>query len=125
MVERSEPEDSAVFLYSRRCGHFRGTGFGTVKKWLLAAGAFLVAVGFAILGRPAKKAREAQRRADDLIRNGSDKARREAKAQGEKANQLQHEAREAAEKGREAMDRAGQNADMADLISEWNSDRVQ
>jgi len=90
-----------------------------VKKWLYAAAGFLVLVGLAILNGPAKAQAKAEGQRDDLIRDGSGKAKAKAQEQNIIANKHQRNAVVAAEAGKKAMDKAGKHESTADLLDSW------
>ena len=91
-----------------------------MKKWLYAAGALLIAIGFAILQRPERKLKKVQQQRDDLLQAGSAKAKEKAVKVGAKADKLQAEAVKAAEVGKEAVDNVGKNGEsMRDMLDSW------
>ena len=91
-----------------------------MKKWLLAAGALLVAIGFSILGRPERQLKKVQKQHDNLIVDGSKRAEAKAVAAGKKADKLQAEAKVAAEKGQAVIDNVGKNNEtMRNLLDSW------
>ena len=97
-----------------------------MKKWLYAAGALLIAVGFAVLGMDGRRAKKAEASRDKLILDESKKAQDKAKKAGAKADKLQADAAQAAEVGRAAIDRVGTNDEsMRDILDSWRADRVQ
>lgn len=97
-----------------------------MKKWLWAAAAFLIAVGFAILGRDEKAAAKAGAQRDALIKEGSGRAKRNAHLAGIKADIHQRNAVKAAEVGQAAIDKIGKNNEsVRSILDSWRSDRVQ
>lgn len=97
-----------------------------MKKWLYAAGAFLVAFGFYVLGSDLRRAKKAEASRDKLILDESAKAQARAKKAGLKADKLQNDAAQAAEVGRAVIDKVGTNDEtMRDVLDSWRADRVQ
>ena len=97
-----------------------------MKKWLLGIGGFLVLVGFAILGRPARQLKKVERQRDDLIMQNTNAARAKAEKASAKADQLQADAAKAAEAGQKAIDQVGSNDEtMRSVLDSWRADRVQ
>ena len=99
-------------------------------KWLRTAGmilaGILVAVGFAILGRPARLAKAAEQRTEQLLADGSERALNKAVKESAKADKLKADAFDSAKAGQAAIDRIGaNNEDMASILADWNTDRVQ
>lgn len=89
-----------------------------MKKWLYAAAAAILGFGFAILSRPARRAKEAEKRHDVLVLDNSKVAKVKAQKSAEKADKLQAEAVLAAEAGRQAVDKvSGQN--MREILDAW------
>ena len=97
-----------------------------MKKWLYAAAAVLIALGFGILTRDGRKAKTLTASRDDLLLDGSRRSRNKAIKAGRKADVLQADAKKAAEVGQAAIDKVGSNDEtMRDLLDNWRSDRVQ
>jgi hypothetical protein len=90
-----------------------------MKKWWYAAGALLLAIGLGILGGPGRKEKKLVKQRDDLILEGSGRAKAEAHQKGIQADKHQANAVKAAEAGKKAMDRAGKNESTADLLDSW------
>jgi len=91
-----------------------------MKKWLLAAGAFLVAVGFAILSRPERQLKKVQQHRDNLMLDNTKKAQVKAEKLGKKADKLQAEAQAAAEKGKAEVDKVGtQSETIGSVLDSW------
>ena len=90
-----------------------------MKKWLYAAAGFLVLVGLGILNGPAKAQAKAEGQRDDLILDGSGKAKAKAHKKNIVADKYQRNAVVAAEAGKKAMDKAGKNESTADLRDSW------
>ncbi len=87
---------------------------------------FLIAVGFAILGRDEKAAAKAGAQRDALIKEGSGRAKAKAHKAGIKADAHQRNAVKAAEVGQAALDKVGKNDEnIRDILDGWSSDRVQ
>lgn len=96
-------------------------------KWLrtaaLAIAAFLVVVGFSMLGRSGRKLKKVKSQRDGLILDGSRKARDKAHKAGERANELQIHADEAKAKGIAAINGVN-DEDMRAVLDSWRSDGV-
>jgi hypothetical protein len=90
-----------------------------VRKWLYAAAGLLVILGMAILNRPAKAAVKAKAKRDELILDGSGRAKADAHQAGIIADKHQKNAGLAGDAGRKAMDKAGKNESTADLLDSW------
>lgn len=90
-----------------------------MKKWLYWAAGLLVLVGLAILNGPAKAQAKAEKQRDDLILDGSGKAKAKAHQAGIKADAHQRNAVVAGAAGIKAMDKAGENESTADLLDSW------
>ncbi len=90
-----------------------------MRSWLYWAAGILVLIGLGILNRPAKAQAKAEAQRDDLILDGSGKARAKAHMAGIKADAHQINAVKAAEAGKKAMDKAGNNESTADLLDSW------
>jgi len=96
-----------------------------VKRWLWAAAALLIAVGFAILGRDEKAAAKAGAQRDALILEGSGRAKAKAHQAGIKADKHQANAVKAAEVGQAAIDKVGSNSEsVSSILDGWRADRV-
>jgi len=99
-------------------------------KWLrnaaIVLAGILVAVGFAMLGRPGRRAKRAESRTEKLLSEGTEKALKKAVKENAKADKFKGEAKEAAKAGQAAIDKVGtQNEDMAAILADWNTDRLQ
>lgn len=90
-----------------------------MKKWLYAAAGFLALFAFYILGGPARAQAKAAGQRDELILEGSGKAKHKAHLAGIKADKHQRNAKVAEEAGKKAMDKAGKNESTADLLDSW------
>ena len=91
-----------------------------MKKWLLGAGALLVAIGFAILQRPERQLKKVTAQRDNLLRDNTKKAQVKAEKLGEKADKLQAQASEAADIGRAEVDKVGsQSETIGSVLDSW------
>lgn len=87
---------------------------------MLGLGVVLALAGFKILGRDGKAAAKAEQQRDDLIIDGSRKARARAEKFDKKANAHQANAVQASLLGQQVMDKVGtENESMADLLDSW------
>ena len=97
-----------------------------MKRWLWAIAAFLIAVGFAMLGRDEKAAAKAGAQRDALILDGSGRAKAKAHKAGIKADRHQENAKEAAKVGQAIVDKVGKNSEsVSSILDGWRADRVQ
>lgn len=97
-----------------------------MRKFFLALGALILAIGFAMLGRDNRRRERAEEREIGYLIDGSEKALKKAQVENEKANVARERAKEAAKVGQAALDKIGaKDAEMADVIADWNTDRVQ
>jgi len=96
-------------------------------KWLKGIGyalaAALIAVGFGMLGRPARRQKKAEGQRDALLLEGSKKARDKAIKADAAANKHQAEAVEAAAAGQKAISGV-KDESMAELLDSFRSDSV-
>jgi hypothetical protein len=91
-----------------------------VKKWLYAAAGLLVLFGLGILGGPARAQKKAEGQRDDLILDGSGRAKAKAHKKNIVADKHQRNAVVAGEAGKKVMDKVGtKNESMADLLDSW------
>jgi len=91
-----------------------------MKKWLYAAAGLLALFAFYILGGPSRAAVKAGKQRDDLILEGSGRAKAKAHKAGIKADKHQRNAVVAGEQGKKIMDKVGTNDEsMADLLDSW------
>ena len=91
-----------------------------MKKWLYAAAGLLALFAFHILGGPARAAAKAGKQRDDLILEGSGRAKAKAHKAGIKADAHQKNAVVAGAQGKKIMDSVGANDEsMADLLDSW------
>jgi len=99
-------------------------------KWLRNAGivlaGILVAIGFAMLGRPARRAKRAEARTEKLLSAGTEKALKKAVKESAKADKLKKDAREAALVVEAKLEKiSAKDVDMGDLLSAWESERTR
>ena len=91
-----------------------------MKKCLYWAAGALALMAFWILGGPQRAATKAGKQRDDLILEGSGKAKAKAHKAGIKADAHQRNAVVAGKQGKIIMDRVGENDEsMADLLDSW------
>jgi len=91
-----------------------------VRKWLYAAAGVLAMVAFWILGGPARAASKAGQQRDELILDGSGKAKHKAHLASIKADKHQANAVEAEKVGKKVIDNVGLNDEStADLLDSW------
>jgi len=95
-------------------------------KWLRRIGyalaAALIAAGFGMLGRPARRQKKAEGQRDALLLDGSRKARDKADKARKRADQHQVDAQDAAIAGQAAIDKVGDSDEsMAKLLDSWRS----
>jgi len=96
-----------------------------MKKWLYAAAAVLIAIGFGILTRDGRKAKTLAASRDELLLDGSRRSRDKAMQAGRRADVLQADAEKAAKVGQAAIDKVGSKDEtMAQLLDSWRSERV-
>ena len=85
--------------------------------WLLGAIALLA---LSSLGAPGRKEKKLKGQRDDLILEGSGRAKAEAHKKGIQADKHQRNAVVAGEVGKKVMDSVGKNNEsMADLLDSW------
>ena len=91
-----------------------------MKKWWYWLAGALVLIGLSILGKPSKAQAKAEGQRDDLILDGSGRAKAAAHKAGIKADGHQRNALVASEAGKKVMDKVGTNNEsMADLLDSW------
>ncbi len=91
-----------------------------MKKWLYWAAGALALAAFWILSGPSRGAAKAGKQRDDLILEGSGRAKAKAHKAGIKADKHQRNAVVAGEQGKKIMDKVGTNDEsMADLLDSW------
>ncbi len=91
-------------------------------KWLRSAAivlaGILVAVGFGMLGRSARKATKAESRTERLLSEGTAKALKKAVKESAKAEAFKNDAKAAAKVGKKALDGV-KDEEIATVISKW------
>ena len=91
-----------------------------MKKWLWAAAAALIAIGFAILSRDEKAAVKAGAQRDALIKEGSGRAKAKAHKMGIKADKHQANAVKAGKVGQKVVDKVGtQGETVSSILDSW------
>ncbi len=91
-----------------------------MKKILWGIAAFLIAVGFGILGRDERKAKKAGQQRDDLLLDGSGRAKAKAHKAGIRADRHQEAAKKAKVAAELAIDRVGKNDEtVASILDSW------
>jgi hypothetical protein len=97
-----------------------------VKKWLLAFGGILLAVGLAILGRDARQLRRTEQQRDALLATGANEHKKRAEQLAQKAEKQKVAAADAAKATEQRLEKLSEsNPDMDDLLSAWQSERVR
>lgn len=91
-----------------------------MNKWFWGIATFLIAVGFAILGRDEKAAAKAGAQRDALIKEGSGRAKAKAHKLGIKADKHQANAVKAGEVGQRVVDNVGKNSEtIGSVLDSW------
>jgi len=91
-----------------------------MKKWWYWALGLLAMVAFYGLSAPGRKEKKLKGQRDDLILEGSGRAKAKAFKKNIQADKHQRNAVVAAETGKKAMDKAAANSDsMRQLLSDW------
>lgn len=91
-----------------------------MSKWFWMVATFLIAVGFAILGRDEKAAAKAGAQRDALIKEGSGRAKAKAHKLGIKADKHQANAVKAGEVGKKVVDNVGKNSEtISSVLDSW------
>jgi len=91
-----------------------------MRKVLYWLAGLLVLVGLGILGRPGRAQARAEGHRDELILDGSGRAKARAHQASIRADKHQRNAVVASEAGLKAMDKVGtDNESMADLLDSW------
>lgn len=91
-----------------------------MKKWLLAAGALLVGLGFYILGQPERKLKKVVAHRDNLMLDNTKASQVKAEKFGKKADGLQAEAIMAGELGKAEVDKVGtQSETIGSVLDSW------
>lgn len=97
-----------------------------MKAWLYALAGALAVLAFSILSGPGRKVKKLTQQRDDLILEGSTKAKAKAQAAGIKADKHQANALEAGRIGQAVIDTVGQNDEsIRSVLDSWRADRVQ
>jgi uncharacterized protein YlxW (UPF0749 family) len=92
-----------------------------VNKWLLAIGAFLAAVGFAIISRPERQLKKVEHQRDQLLHDNTKRAQVKAEQLGKKADKLQAKAKEAEQVGKATVDKVGtQGETVSSILDSWS-----
>jgi len=96
-----------------------------MKKWLYWAAGGLAILAFWILGGPERKVKKLTKQRDDLILEGSGKAKHKAHLAGIKADKYQANAVEAEKVGRATVDKVGtQGETVSSILDSFRSDGV-
>ena len=91
-----------------------------MKKWLYWAAGGLVLVAFWILGGPERKVKKLTAMRDDLILDGSGRAKAKAEKLGIKADKHQLNAVEAEKVGQATVDKVGtQGETVSSILDSW------
>ncbi len=91
-----------------------------MKSWLYWLAGALALLAFHILGGPERAAIKAGKQRDDLILDGSGRAKAKAHKAGIKADKHQANAVTAGEVGKKVMDKVGTDDEsMGDLLDSW------
>ncbi len=97
-----------------------------MKKWLYWAAGGLAILAFYILGGPERKVKKLTKQRDDLILDGSGRAKAKAFQKGIQADKAQLNAVEAERVGKTTVDKVGtQGETVSSILDSWRSDRVQ
>jgi len=93
-------------------------------KWLrrcgIALAGILVAVGFAMLGRDGRRAKKAERRTEELLSEGTEKALKKAVRETAKAEKFKGQAKESAAAGKTAIDGV-KDEELRTIIGNWTT----
>ena len=91
-----------------------------MKKWWYAALGGIALLAFYLLGGAERKEKKLKGQRDDLILEGSGRAKAKARQKGIQADKHQKNAVVAGEVGKKVMDKVGtDNESMADLLDSW------
>jgi len=91
-----------------------------MKKWLYILAGLLATLGLYILGGPGRAATKAGIQRDELLKDGSGRARAKAHQLGIKADNHQRNAVVAAEVGKKTLDNVGsQDETIASVLDNW------
>lgn len=97
-----------------------------MKRWLLALGGILLAMGLAILGRDVRALRRTEAQRDELLAIGANEHKKRAEQLNQKAERLKTQALEAAAQTEARLEEIGEkNPDMDNLLHHWESERVR
>lgn len=91
-----------------------------MKKWWYAALGGIALLAFHLLGAPERKEKKLIKQRDDLILDGSQRAKAEADKKGIQADKHQQNAVDASAVGKKVMDNVGKTSEStADLLDSW------
>ena len=91
-----------------------------MKKWLYVAAGWLALFAFYILGGPERKVKKLKGQRDELILDGSGRAKAKARQLGIKADKHQRNALEAEKVGKSTLDKVGtQGETVASILDGW------
>ena len=91
-----------------------------MKKWYYAALGLIALLAFHLLGASERKEKKLKGQRDDLILEGSGRAKAKAHQKGIQADKHQKNAVVAGEVGKKVMDKVGTNNEsMAELLDSW------
>jgi len=91
-----------------------------MKKWLYAAAGGLALLAFWILGGPERKVKKLTKQRDDLILEGSGRAKAKAHQLGIKADKHQANAVKAGKVGQATVDKVGtQGETVSSILDSW------
>lgn len=91
-----------------------------MKKWLYAAAGGLALLAFWILGGPERKVKKLIKQRDDLILDGSGRAKAKAFQKNIQADKAQRNAVEAGRVGKTTVDKVGtQGETVSSILDSW------
>ena len=97
-----------------------------MKKWYYTALGLLALLAFRLLGSSERKEKKLRGQRDDLILEGSGKAKAKARDKGIQADKHQQNAVLAAEVGQKVIDNVGKNSEtVSSILDSWSADRVR
>ena len=97
-----------------------------MKKWYYTALGLLALLAFRLLGSSERKEKKLRGQRDDLILEGSGKAKAKARDKGIQADKHQKNAVLAAEVGQKIIDNVGKNSEtVSSILDSWSADRVR
>ncbi len=97
-----------------------------MKKWWYWALGAIALFAFHLLGSSERKEKKLKGQRDDLILEGSGKAKAKAHQKGIQADKHQANAVKAAEVGQKVIDNVGKNSEtVSSILSDWSADRVR